>query len=78
MWIALFLLPIKSWLTMQDTEHHISRSFAHDLSSWVVTGIKQMKTYTEYYTFKAVFVEKDEDWLQLNNWATPEGRIWNE
>ena len=51
MWIALFLLPIKSWLAMQDTEHHISRSFAHDLSSWVVTGIKQMKTYTEYYTF---------------------------
>ena len=78
MWIALFLLPIKSWLTMQDTEHHISRNFAHDLSSWVVTGIKQMKTYTEYYTFKAVFVEKDEDWLQLNNWATPEGRIMNE
>ena len=54
---------------MQDTEHHISRSFAHDLSSWVVTGVKQMKTYTEYYTFKAIFVEKDEDWLQLNNWG---------
>ena len=56
--IALFLLPIKSWLTIQDTEHHISRSFAHDLSSWVVTGVKQMKSYTEYYTFKAIFVEK--------------------
>ena len=28
-----------------------------------------MKTYTEYYIFKAIFVEKDEDWLQPNNWG---------
>ena len=54
---------------MQDTEHHISRSFAHDLSSWIITGVKQMKTNTEYYTLKAIFIEKDEDWLYANNWG---------
>ena len=52
---------------MQDTYHHISRGFAHDLSSWVVTSVKQMKTNREYYTFKAIFIGKDEDWLHPNN-----------
>ena len=42
--------------------HHISNSFAHDLSSWIFTGVKQMKVNTEYYTFKAIFIDNDEDW----------------
>ena len=57
--------------------HHVSSSFAHDLSSSIVTGVKQIKSNTEYYIFKAIFIENDEDWLHLTTGAPTEGGIWN-
>ena len=47
--------------------HQVSISFAHNLSSWVITSVTQMKTNTEYYTFKAIFIKNNEDWLHPNN-----------
>ena len=28
-----------------------------------------MKTNPEYYTLKAIFIKKNEDWLHPNNWG---------
>ena len=55
----------------------IQSVFAHDHSSWVVMGVKQMKSNTEYYTFKAILIENDKDWLHLTTGATPERGFQN-
>ena len=50
------------------------------LMVWV-PGLSQVsskwKSNTEYYTFKAIWIEKEEDLLHLTTGANPEEGIWN-
>ena len=76
-WIVLFFTANKNKANHAGYFASHLGSFVHDLNALVVTGVDKMKTNTQYYTIKAIYIEKYEESLHLTTGDTPEGGIWN-